>query len=161
MVAAVPTLEAAIDAVHGVVNAIGSIGTVLKRDHTFEDDVEWLKVNGYLAASMDLWVIFNGQTQPFEGKGVGEGYDVYPILIRYWSIRTNDPDWQKAARIKARSVVDALADNSAVFGVPLFTPTSVAMEGPSPRQIRDRARAAGQMVYETVLSLSVEARRWS
>jgi hypothetical protein len=43
VVAAVPALETVIDAVHGVVNAIGSIGTVLKRDHTFEDDVEWLR----------------------------------------------------------------------------------------------------------------------
>jgi hypothetical protein len=161
VVAAVPALETVIDAVHGVVSAIGSIGTVLKRDHTFEDDVEWLKVNGYLAASMDLWVISNGKTQPFEGNGVGEGYDVYPIFIRYWSIRTNDPDWQKAARIKARSVVDALADNPTVFGVSLFTGTGVSMDGPSPRQIRDRARSAGQMVYEAILSLNVEARRLS
>jgi hypothetical protein len=110
---------------------------------------------------MDLWVISNGQTQPFDGKGVGEGYDVYPIFIRYWSIRTANADWQKEARIKARAVVDALADNPTVFGVPLFTATGVAMDGPNPRQIRDRARAAGQMVYEAVLSLSVEARRWS
>jgi len=161
VVTTVPNLETAINAVHGVVSAIGSIGTVLKRDHTLEDDVEWLKVNNYLAASMDLWVIFNVPTAPFEGKGVGEGYDVYQIAIRYWSIRTNNADWQKEARIKARAVVDALADNPAVFGVSLFTPTSVSMEGPYPRQIRDRARTAGQMVYEAVLGLSIEARRYA
>lgn len=161
MVAAVPSLETAIDAVHGVVSAIGSIGTVLKRDHTFEDDVEWLKVNGYLAASMDLWVITSGQTQPFSGRGVGEGYDVYPIQIRYWSLRTNNADWQRDARVKARSVVDALADNPTVFGVPFFTDTVVTMDGPYPRQIRDRARNAGQMVYEAILSLNIEARRLS
>lgn len=161
MVAASPSMETVIDAVHGVVSAIGSIGTVLKADSPLEDSVEWLKVNGYLSASMDLWVITSDPTAPFEGKGGGEGYDVYPITIRYWSIRTAALDWQKQARIKARSVVDALADNPTVFGLPFFTPTTVTMDGPYQRQISDRARPAGQMVYEAVLRLNVEARRYS
>lgn len=164
MVDAVPSLETVITAVKAALEGIPSIGTVLDRDHTLEDDVEWLEVNNYLAATMDLWVIDTDPSSPFEGQGVKEGYDRYNIRIRYWSIRTNDPDWQKAARIKARAALAVLTDNPAVFEisgqVQLFTPTTVSMEGPYPAQIRDVARAGGQMVYEAVLRLTVEARAW-
>lgn len=165
MVAAVPTLDTVVDAVHTAVSAIGSIGTVLKCDHRFEDDVELIEVNSYIVSgSMDLWFI-HADTDPFEGQGVGEQYDRYNFRIRYWSLRTNDADWAKAARTKAVSVVDVLTNNDAIFKigsqVQLFTPTTVRFRGPDPVQIRDSARAAGQMVYEAVVEFQVEARRWS
>ena len=166
MVAAVPTVEQVIDGVHSVINAIGSIGTVLKRDHTFEDDVEFIEINNYITSgSLDLWIIDLESTSPFEGEGVGEAYDRYTIRIRYWSMRTNNPDWSKDARLKAQSVVDALTGHDSVFKiggqVQLFTPTTVGIVSHGPAQIRDITRNAGQMVYETVLILQVESRRWT
>jgi hypothetical protein len=165
MVTAVPSLETVIDAVHTAVSGIGSIGTVLKRDSTYEDDLEFLKVNSHLAASMDLWIIGLDSTSPFEGRGRGEQYDVYNLRIGYWSIRTNDIEWQKTARQKCQQVADTLTDNASVFEisgqVQLFTPTTVSWTGPQQRQISDVGRQAGQMLFEAVVSLQVEARRWS
>src|SRR5687768_11986222 len=166
MVAAVPNLETVIDAVHTAVSAIGSIGTVLKREHHLEDDVEFLKVNSYISGgSLDLWLIDLDGTSPFEGAGVGEDYDRYNLRIRYLSMRTNNADWSKEARVKAQSVADALTGADAIFkigGQPqLFTPTTVAIVSHGPIKISDVARQAGQMVYETVLGLAVEARRWT
>jgi hypothetical protein len=166
--AATPTIEQVVDGVHGVINAIGSIGTVLKADHHLEDDVEFIEVGNYISGgALDLWFIDldNPPTSPFEGQGVGEAYDRYNVRIRYWSMRTNDAEWSKKARIKALSVVEALVDNAAVFAIggnpQLFTPTTVAITSHGPVQIRDVARAAGQMVYQTVIALTVEARRWT
>lgn len=166
MAAAVPTIEQVVDGVHSVISPIGSIGTVLKAEHHLEDDVEFLKVNSYISGgALDLWFIDLASTTPFEGQGVGEGYDRYEIRVRYWSMRTNDPEWSKKARLKAVSVVDALVDHPSVFQiggqVQLFTPTTAAIMSHGPAQIRDVARAGGQMIYETVISLTVEARRWT
>src|SRR5688572_12741480 len=113
MPTAAPTVEQVIDGIHGVIAAIGSIGTVLKREHTYEDDVEFIKVNNYISGgSLDLWLIDLDGTSPFEGAGVGEVYDRYSIRIRYLSMRTNDADWSSKARVKAQSVVDALTDHA-------------------------------------------------
>lgn len=166
MAAAVPTVEQVIDAVHTAVSAIGSIGTVLKADHHLDDDVEFIEVNSYITGgALDLWFVDLAGTSPFEGQGVGEAYDRYDIRVRYWSMRTNDPEWSKKARLKAVSVVDALTGNAAVFKigsqVQLFTDTTVAIQSHGPAQIKDAARQAGQMIYETVIGLTVEARRWT
>lgn len=161
---AAPTVEQVIDAVHGVLSAIGSIGTVLKRDHQYEDDVEAIDVNSYISSgSLDLWVIELEDTQPFEGEGIDEVYDRYGIRIRYWSLRTANADWQKEARQKVQQAVNALTASAAVFEIsalPLFTPETVSFRGPYAAQIRDIRRGGGQMVYEAVLRLTVEARRW-
>lgn len=166
MPTATPSLETVIDAVAAALGGIASLGTVLKREHHLEDDVEFLEVNGYISGgSLDLWFIDLEATSEFEGQGVGEAYTRYHLRIRYWSMRTNNADWSKEARVKAQSVCDALTDNAAVFEiagqVQLFTPTTVGVASHGPLQIRDDARAAGQMIFETVLGLTVEARRWS
>jgi len=166
MVTAVPALETVIDAVHTALNAVVTPDPILKCDHRFEDDVEFIEINSYVSGgSMNLWVIDVEPSSPFDGQGVGEQYDRYNIRIRYWSLRTNNADWAKEARIRAKAVVEALTNNAAVFAisgqVQLFTGTTVSMEGPGAVQIRDRARAAGQMVYQVILRLQVEARMWS
>lgn len=168
MVAAVPTLDQVIDAIHGVMAGIGALSgnTILKGEHQFEDDVEFIEVNNLISGgALDVWFIDLESTSPFPGEGVGESYDRYNIRIRYWSMRTNDVDWSDKARDKATAVADALTDHASVFKiggqVQLFTGTEVAVSSHGPAQIRDVARSAGQMIFETILSLSIEARRWS
>jgi hypothetical protein len=165
MPAAAPTIEQVIDGVSAVLSAIGGVGTVLKRDHQYEDDVEWIDVNAYISAgSMDVWVIELEGTSPFEGQGVGELYERYAIRIRYWNLRTANADWQKEARQKIAAAVEALTGHASVFAiggqVQLFTPETVAVQGPAPSQIRDIRRGGGQMVYEAFLRLTAEARRF-
>lgn len=163
--AATPTVEQVIDGVYSVLSGIAGLGTILKRDHTLEDDAEFIDFGGYISSgTMNLWIIELEGTNQFEGEGNGESYERYGILVRYWSLRTNNADWQKEARIKAMEAVDALRKNAAVFAiggqVQLFTPETVSLAGPQPAQIRDIRRGGGQMVMEGVLRLTVEARAW-
>jgi hypothetical protein len=167
MATAVPALETVIDALYTALVAINpSVGTVRKGEHTLEDDVEHIEVNSLISGgSLDVWFIDLESTSPYEGKGVGEDYDIYNLRLRYWSMRTADADWSSKARIKAQSVADALTRNPAIFAigtqVQIFTPELVAIVSHGPAQIRDVARSQGQMIFETILALAVEARRWS
>lgn len=165
MPAAAPTIEQVIDGISTVLSAIGGIGTVLKRDHTLEDDAEWIDVNSYISSgSMDLWIIELEGSSPFEGEGVGELYERYAIRIRHLNLRTANADWQKEARQKVAAAVEAMTGHASVFAiggqVQLFTPETVAVQGPAPSQIRDIRRGGGQMVYEAILRLTAEARRF-
>lgn len=165
MPAAAPTVEQVVDGIHSVLSGVAGLGTILKRDHTLEDDAEAIDVNAYISGgSMNLWIIELEGTSPFEGEGVGELYERYSMRVRYLSLRTNVADWQKEARVKVAEAVDALTDHASVFAIggkpQLFTPTTVSVAGPARSQITDVRRAGGQMVYEAILRLTVEARRW-
>lgn len=160
-----PSVETVITAVKAAIDAISLIGTVITSDNPLEDDFEWIDVNAYMASgSMDLWIVELAGAEAFEGAAVGEFYDRYEIRIRYWSVRTDDAEWSKKARIKAQSVVDALTGASSIFAISsqrqLFTPETVRIVSHGERGIRDAA-GPDQKVFETLLSLQVEARRWS
>lgn len=161
-----PSVETVITAIKTAIDAIASIGTVIVSDSPLEDDVEWIDVNSYISnGSMNLWVIELAGDETFEGSAVGEFYSRYDVRIRYWSIRTNNADWSKEARQKAQSVVDALTGVPSIFAISsqrqLHTPEVLRIVSHGPREIRDVAQGGTQMVYETVLALTVEARRWS
>lgn len=163
MAAPTPALETVLAAIKTAMEAIASIGTVRVFDHTLEDDVEFLDEIGLLDAdSMDLWIVELEGVSPEEGSAPGEIYEIYNLRIRYWSIRTGDEEWSKGARQKAASVCDALSGNAAVFRiggqVQLRTPETVAIDSHGPTSIQ--GPEGGQLVYQTMLSLSVEARRW-
>lgn len=166
MPTATPSVETVLTAVKAAIDAIASIGTVLTSDSPIEDDVEWLDVSNYISGgSMNLWVVELAGDEAFEGQAVGEFYSRYDVRIRYWSIRTNNASWSAEARAKVQSVVDALTGAASIFAISsqrqLHTPETVRIVSHGPREIRDVAQGGSQMVYETVLGLTVEARRWS
>lgn len=163
MPAPTPALETVVTAIKTEMDAIASLGTVLTGLHGLEDDVEFIKKGAYIASgSMNLFFIDLKGVDEVEGDAVGEVYEIYDLEIRYWSLRTNNANWSKEARQKAESVRDKLFGNTAVFRiggqVQLRTPETVQIESHGPEEIR--GTDGSQMVYLTVLSLRVEARRW-
>jgi hypothetical protein len=165
MATATPALETVLEAIKDAIDAIADIGTVLTSDHTLEDDIEFLEVQGLLdASSMNVWIVDLQAAPEREGDAPGEVYVIYQIGIRYWSIREADPDWSKKAREKAASVQAALSGNPDVFRIDdqvpvLDTPETVSVDSHGRTQIQ--GVEGTQMVFQTSLSLSVEARRWS
>ena len=161
--AATPTLETVITAIKAAMDAISSLGTVLTGYETVEDQVEVVERGGYISSgSMNLWFIELDGIDEIEGDSPGEVYEQYGIRIRYWSLRTNTADWSKEARQKAESVRDAVSGLASVFAISsqrqLRTPETVGIASHGPASIR--GTEGEHMIYETVLRLSVEARRW-
>lgn len=165
MAAATPTVEQVITAIETAMNAISpSIGTVYTSFHTREDDVDFIRINGLISSgSMNAWFIDLVNVEEAEGPAAGEIYEFYQIAIVYWSLRTNNADWSEEARIKAESVRTALSGLAAVFAISsqrqMNTPETVRLLSHGPKEIR--GTEGQQMVYETVLGLTAEGRRWS
>lgn len=165
MAAATPALETVLAAIKTKMDALADIGTVLTSEHTLEDDVEFLESLGLIdASSMNVWIVDLQGAPEIEGDAPGEVYVVYRIGIRYWSIREGDSEWSKKARLKAAEVQETLSGSSDVFRiggqVPLLdTPETVQVD--SHGKVPIAGTEGTQMVFQTSLSLSVEARRWS
>lgn len=163
MPAATPTVETVATAIKTAMDAIASLGTVYTGFHGYESDVEFILKNSLISSgSMNAWFIDLKNIREVEGRAIGETYELYDIEIRYWSLRTANADWSKEARQKAESVRDAISGAASIFRissqVQLQTPETVQIEAHGPVDLR---QAGGtQMVYLTVLSLAVEARRW-
>lgn len=163
--AASPTLEAVISAIKTAMDAISSLGTVYTGFHGLEDDEEFILKNSLISnGSMNAFFIDTLGVDEREGDAAGEIFELYQIEIRYWSLRTNDSDWSKAARQKAEAVRDALSGAAAIFAIggqrQLVTPETVRIASHGQEDIRG-GEAGPQLVYLTRLVLSVEARRWS
>jgi hypothetical protein len=164
MPASTPTLEAILAAIKTKMDAVPGIGTVFTSDHPKDDDFEFLDNEGFLDAdTADVWLIDLRGSVEVEGPAVGEIYNIHSIWIRYWSIRTNDPDWSKKARELAEDVREALSGSSDIFRiggqVQLFTPETVQIEEHG--KVAIRGLEAEQVIFRTLLGLSVEARRWA
>lgn len=165
MAAASPALEMVLAAIKTEIEELADIGTVKTSDHTLEDDVEFLEAEGLLdTSSMNVWIVDLQAAPEVEGDAPGEVYVIYRIGIRYWSIREGDADWSKKARQKAAEVQEKLSGNTDVFRiggqVPLLdTPETVQID--SHGKIPIQATEGAQMLFQTTLSLAVEARRWS
>jgi hypothetical protein len=159
-----PSVEAVLTAVKTAIDALPSIGTSITSDQTIEDDVDFLDNLGLLASSsMDLWVIELRGSAELEGGGQGEKYEIYSVWVRYWSIRTGDAEWSKKARLNAEAVRETLSGNANVFRIGgqvqiTDTPETVQLESHGRRTIS--GTEGPQMLYESILSLEVEARRW-
>lgn len=159
--ATTPTLDTAIAA---VVTALAGQGTIINGFHALEDDVELLEVNGYIASgSANVFFVDLRGLDEFEGPGSGELMERYHIEIRYWSIRTGNSDWSKEARVKAEAARDAISGVASVFAIggqrQLYTPETVEIDSHGQESIR--SASGDQLVYLTILSLQVEARRWA
>lgn len=164
MAASTPALETVLAAIKAEIEELADIGTVKTSDHTLEDDVEFLEAEGLLdTSSMDVWIVDLLGSREIEGEAPGEVYDIHSIGIRYWSIREGDAEWSKKARQKAAEVQEKLSGNADVFRiggqVPLYTPETVQIDAHGKTPIQ--GTEGTQMVFQTSLSLAVEARRWS
>lgn len=159
-----PTLEAVLAAIKAVLLSVGSIGTVKTSDHPLEDDMEWLEEQALLDSSTwDAWIVELRSVNEAEGPAAGEVYEIYSIMIRYWSKRTDDADWSQKARELAETVREELSGNEDVFRiggqVQLHTPETVSFD--SHGKVSIKGTEGDQMVFQSVLSLAVEARRWA
>jgi len=159
--ATTPTLDAAIAA---VATALSGQGSIVNGYKTLEDDVELVENGSYITSgSMNLFFVDLRGVEEFEGPASGEIMERYTIEIIYWSLRTGNADWSKEARVKAEAVRDALTGAATIFAISsqrqLYTPETVQVDSHGPEEIN--GTSGPQMVYKTVLSLQVEARRWS
>ena len=164
MADAVPAMEDVFAAVKGELDEIASLGTVYDGDHGLEDDVEFIEAEGLISAgSMDAIFLELVSSPNREGAAAGEIFAFFQGEIRYWSMRTNDPDWSIAARAKAESMVSKLTGNPAVFRignqVQLETPETADIVQHGPSDIRG-GEDGNQKVFLTILRFTVEARRW-
>lgn len=163
MPASTPSVESVLAAIKAQIETLPGIGVVKTSDQAIEDDMEYLVELGVDGlADFDVWVVELRGAPEREGDGVGEKYLTYSFWIRYWSLRTNDQDWSQKARIQAAAVQELLSGNANVFRVggqvPLHTPEAVTIESHGKRTIS--GDEGPQMIYQTVLTLEVEARRW-
>ncbi len=163
MVNAIPSLEDVLEAIKDEMETVSGVGTVLTSDHPLEDDIEFIETSGLkVDGSMDVWIVELSQVREIEGESAGEIYDLYDVGIRYWSMRTNDAAWSKKARQLVELVRTALAGNPNIFAIDgqtqLFTPETVKFE--SHGKFNITGVDGDQMVFRSVLSLTVEARRW-
>jgi hypothetical protein len=159
--ATTPTQDTVVTA---VVTALAGQGTIVNGFHTLEDDVEYLEAGGYIASgSANVFFVDLRSAEEFEGPATGEIMERYTVEIRYWSIRTGNADWSKEARVKAETARDALSGAATIFAISsqrqLYTPETVQIDSHGQESIR--SASGDQMVYLTVLSLQVEARRWA
>ncbi len=164
MATSTPTLEAVLAAIKTAVLSVASVGTVKSSDHPFEDDLEWLEQQSLLdLPSWDAWIVELRGVSEAEGAAAGEVYDIYSIGIRHWSSRTDNADWSQEARELSEAVREAISGNEDVFRiggqVQLFTPETVSFD--SHEKVNIRGTEGDQMVFRSVLSLAVEARRWA
>ena len=165
MAAAVPTLATVMTAIKTAMDAVvPDIGTVFERFHTYEDDVSFLERNSLIVADvLSIWFIELIGIDEIEGPASQEFYEVYNIEIEHWSIETDDADWSKTARDKAETVRDDLNGAAAIFAIggqrQVFTPETISITSHGQREIRGDDKA--HMIYGTILSLQVEARRFS
>lgn len=164
MADAVPSLEDVLTATKAEMDEISSLGTVYTSFHDREDDEEFLLKGGFLpSASFDVFFVELAAAPNREGEAAGEIFVFYQGEIRYWSMRTNNADWSKAARQKAESVVAKLTGNPSVFRiggqVQLQTGETVDIISHGESAIRG-GENGDQKVYQTVLRFTVEARRW-
>lgn len=164
MTAPAPTRAQVETAIKTALDAISSLGTVYKGFHTLEDDREFLVKNSLISSgSANVFFILPVGSPEREGEAAGEVYVFHQFEIRYWSIRTGVAEWSGEARTKAESVQDTLSGNPAIFRiggqVQLETPETAQIVSHGPDRIRDGEQGE-QMVFLTVLSLVVEARRW-
>lgn len=165
MGAATPTLETVVTAIKTQIDAISpSVGTVLTGFHGYEDEVEYILRNSYIASgAMNLWFVDVADVDEVEGPATQENYEQYNIKITYWSSRKNDVDWSKKARQNAEAVRDKLSLNSAIFAIggqrQVRTPETVQIESHGPFDIDGTDGA--QRIYRTVVALAVEGRRFA
>lgn len=165
MPAPVPTLDDFIAGIKTVMDAINpTIGTVVDRRHTYEDDVSYIVRNSLITSgTLKLWQIDLADDDPSEGLASQEFYTVHTVDIEQWSVETGDADWSKTARNRGVTVCNELTGDAAVFAIAgqrqLFTPETaqilfhgkdqiIGVEGP-------------QMIYKTIVRVLGEARRWS
>jgi hypothetical protein len=159
--ATTPTLDTVVAA---VVTALAGQGSIVNGYTTLEDEVEVVENGSYISAgSMNLFWVDVRSVEEFEGPASGEIMERYTIEIDYWSLRTGNADWSKEARVKAEAARDALSGAATIFAISsqrqLYTPETVQIDSHGPEEIN--GTEGPQMVYKTVLSLQVEARRWS
>lgn len=167
MPAATPTLETVIDAVAVIVTAnAGGGATVKKFEHTLDNEVEYIEsVQNATTWAVDLWLIDVDRVDEEEGRGAGEVYETYPIRVRAVIVRkaSTGGDWSKQGRLLFEAVRDDLSKDDSVFAIggqqPLRTPKVVRVESWGKKFYTDLS-GAEQTVYEGVLRLDVEARRW-
>jgi hypothetical protein len=164
--AATPT-EA--DAVAAVVDAIGDMTSapdVVEGFPHHEDDVAFIRKGGYLSSgSMDLCMVHSVAAPGVEGPATGEAYQIYNVVIRYWSVRTgkDQGEWATEAAAVAEAIIDELHDNDDVFAIDgqqqLHTPTTVSKTVSRAEDIR--GTEGPQRLWLIELTLSIEARRWA
>jgi hypothetical protein len=160
----VPTLEAIISAVVSEIGTISNIGHVVNGFHTYEDDVEYIQKSGFLSGgTLDVWFVDLRSSREVEPIA-GEKFEIYGIEVRYWSVRTDQAAWSQETRQAVASVKAVLDGDDAVFAIggqqPLLgTPKTVKWERHGQTSLR--AIDDSQMIYQGVILLEVEGRRWS
>ena len=160
MAAPTPTLNQALDAVYTAISAMDpSPGVVLWFESDRDDPVEF--VERYQDADTgELAVIqITGESAGAEeGPASGEDYEIYVVTIRLWTLQIDTEDWSRNSLHEAERIMTALDKSTSVFRiegqVPLRTPETVALASHGKITIDE------QQLFEAVIELRVEARRW-
>lgn len=156
-----PLLETVITAVQSAIDAVNpAYGSVLTSD--FKEESERLAIEQYQQSdgAIDVWVITADNGPEVEGEAPGEYYCILQIACQYWNVRVGDANWEKTARQLVTAIQTALSGNAGIFRiggqVPLHdTPETATIESQGFQLVED------MKVYKGVITLQVEARRWS
>lgn len=159
----VPTLEDVIEAIAEEMDGTAAGDNILTSDTTYEDVAEFYsQYQDGSTHELDLWIIDTPQpAREEEGGAIGELYSIFKIRIRYWSIRVASAAWSATARANAEAVRDVISGNQSIFAIDgnrqIKTPETCQLVSHGPINVGEPS----QMIYESVLELEVESRRWA
>lgn len=156
-----PTMEQVLDAVYDVLAAMSPLpGIVLWHGLDREDEAEFLRRYRQTGTDeIDLVMIEGTSGADIEGPAFREDYEVYEIRVRYLSVQRENEDWSRIALAQAYRIVNALDNTASIFRIggqiPLRSGERAVL------QSHGFVTFGGQKIYESIIALSVEARRWT
>ena len=160
MTAVTPTLAQVIGAVRTTIETAFPTHAVIGFEYTVDEELEYVeRVQDFDTGQVDLWVIDYEGADPVAGEAQRETYEPYRIRIRYVTVRKGELDWSGTARDNAETVRTALTHSVAVFRIGNQVPVNGTPETVSAEHGR-RELSGGGFVFESVLRLIVEGRRW-
>lgn len=155
----VPSFDAAIEAVVAELSGLSPpLGAIYWFKNPLEDEEDFLEAHQD-ATSGDLDVFFvDGAARELEGRATGESYSIYDVQVRYHSVRLVD-EWSAQARFVAERIKTELNKNAAIFAIggQRQLQTAETAEVVS----SDYVTVGEHRIYEIVVALSIEARRWT
>jgi hypothetical protein len=163
MAAASPTIETALTNVKTVLDAVGSLGTVVTYDHKFEVEMEYLEtIQNRSTGALDLWIVDLLGADTSEPTG-GEIMEFYRLRARYFNIRKNSATWGQTARQQLEAGRTAISRSATVFAASgqrqLETPETADIASFGKEEVSDFRGT--QTVFMGDLRFTVEARRWA
>lgn len=154
-----PTIEQAINATLGVLQAGSLSATILPFEDRRKSPLETMREYQKRDGSYETELLFiDAQVDGVEGRTFGEKYAIYNFKLRHLYTIQDEEQISRIGKYRAEQIRNLLEGNASVFRigsqVPLRTSETVDLQG-------EFIEVDDSKYYESKISFSVEARKWS